>query len=527
MKLFRGRLGFPRWSFTDGLTKPRRVAERDPNELDEGSEETTQLPRFALTHTAVRGARSALTPSDRRLAAEHGGPQRSLPEGSLATGGIIQPVPSRTRADAPAAGHQSGTARTAAPAEAVQGPAQTEEATTPTTDHAAVTSSPAEPVPDTETTHVIEAVSDAETTHIIEAVTDADAPAQTADATDDDQAEPEATADSALTRPETGTSAEEDEPAEAQARSTLAEQTTDETGPTSQAPAARKDEPGDAPVILGRGAEDVPEAPATVDDAPEDAPAGEAPEQSTAHQQAKPRTSSTTHARPSKSRKRGSATKHLEGLDPEQVNVIEQLREWMESHGDWPVAPTDEAVDLASTSHPDRTYPQPEYGGLPKEPPAVVRAKNGRGFGGTLLNRRRRRKVKPRPPLELDRQRLDEVLTETRESVGEALIDLTVFEARTGLLLASDGGTVATTALWHRASHDLTETLRHADLPRLGGYYLVRLTGGRIAVVVNAHPDLGACLTLDLEQVQLGEVLKHTIPSVRRAVASAAVGASR
>lgn len=526
MKLFRGRLGFPRWSFTDGLTKPRRVAERDPNELDEISEETTQLPRFALTHTAVRGARSALTPSDRRLAAEHGGPQRSLPEGSLATGGIIQPVPSRTRADAPAAGHQSGTARTAAPAEAVQGPAQTEEATTPTTDaapaedHAAVTSSPAEPVPDTETTHVIEAVSDTETTHIIEAVTDADAPAQAADATatDDDQAEPETTADSALTRPETGTSAEtEDEPAEAQARSTLAEQTTDETGPTSQAPAARKDEPGDAPA-------GEPEQSSAEASKPS---ARDGSEQATAHQQAKPRTSSTTHARPSKSRKRGSATKHLEGLDPEQVNVIEQLREWMESHGDWPVAPTDEAVDLASTSHPDRTYPQPEYGGLPKEPPGVVRAKNGRGFGGTLLNRRRRRKAKPRPPLELDRQRLDEVLTETRESVGAALIELTVFEARTGLLLASDGGTVATTALWHRASHDLTETLRHADLPRLGGYYLVRLTGGRIAVVVNAHPDLGACLTLDLEQVQLGEVLKHTIPSVRRAVASAAVGASR
>ena len=63
MKLFRGRLGFPRWSFTDGLTKPRRVAERDPNDVDEG-EETTQLPRFAMTHTAVGGVRSALTPTD-------------------------------------------------------------------------------------------------------------------------------------------------------------------------------------------------------------------------------------------------------------------------------------------------------------------------------------------------------------------------------------------------------------------------------------------------------------------------------
>ena len=438
MKLFRGRLGFPRWSFTDGLTKPRRVAERDPNDVDEG-EETTQLPRFAMTHTAVGGVRSALTPTDRRLAAEHANAQRSFAE---AASGIIQPAPSR-----PVSTGQPDTAVRARP----------------------------DDVKDTEITAI------------------------------------------RTRRPSRPTVEPNQTPAAARAiaEDPGAEQTSGPTVPVENMPAPVP-EPVSAPtpdpvsVVMPAESVSVPDPVSVV-----------VPAESVPVSTPKPAPAGTGQRRPLK------AQVNLEALEPGQVNLIEQLREWMADQGDWPGAATEEAVDRASTSHPDRVCPRPAYRGLPSQSPAVVRAKNGRGFGGLLLNRRRRRRARPRPPLELDVNRLDEVLTETRESLGAGLIAATIFEAQTGLPLATDRGTVAATAMWHRASHDLTGSLRHADLPGLGGYYLVKLTGGRIAVVVHAHPDLGACLTFDLDQVPLGEVLQRTIPSVRQAVASAAQGPSR
>jgi hypothetical protein len=57
-------------------------------------------------------------------------------------------------------------------------------------------------------------------------------------------------------------------------------------------------------------------------------------------------------------------------------------------------------------------------------------------------------------------------------------------------------------------------------LPAAGPYHLVGLEDGRLAVLLHADPDLGACLTVDLDVVALDTLLATAVPSLRGALAS-------
>ncbi|HEY5483688.1 MAG TPA: hypothetical protein VIK31_07745 [Propionibacteriaceae bacterium] len=207
--------------------------------------------------------------------------------------------------------------------------------------------------------------------------------------------------------------------------------------------------------------------------------------------------------------------------DVAHVSWIEERRAWFAT-GDWPTEASEEAVQLAAT-HPERPYTPPLHPGLPTDSPAEVRARHGRGFASLTRRHRRRRhgheQVQRRTDIDL--AALEAALDSAASTVGDGLVDLVVWHATTGLALASRGHVAPEHAsLWHGATREVRATLPYADLPDAVSYHLVGLADRRLAVLLHANPDLGACVTVDLDRVAVNALLATAVPQLSHALAA-------
>jgi hypothetical protein len=66
--------------------------------------------------------------------------------------------------------------------------------------------------------------------------------------------------------------------------------------------------------------------------------------------------------------------------------------------------------------------------------------------------------------------------------------------------------------------------LPHADLPDAGTYHLVGLADRRLAVLLHVHPDLGACVTVDLDVVAVDSLLASSLPKLSSDLAATSRG---
>ncbi len=203
------------------------------------------------------------------------------------------------------------------------------------------------------------------------------------------------------------------------------------------------------------------------------------------------------------------------------VSWIEERRNWF-AEGDWPTEASDEAVQLAAT-HPDRPYTAPVHPGLPAVSPAEVRARHGRGFSSLTRLRRRRRRghEQAKRRTDIDLVALEAALDSAAAAIGEGLVHAVVWHATTGLALASRGDAAPELAsVWHLATREVHATLPHADLPDAGSYHLVGLADRRLAVLLHVHPDLGACVTVDLDVVTVATLLSTAVPQLSSTLAA-------
>jgi hypothetical protein len=203
------------------------------------------------------------------------------------------------------------------------------------------------------------------------------------------------------------------------------------------------------------------------------------------------------------------------------VSWIEERRNWF-AESDWPTEASEESVQLAGT-HPDRPYVAPLHPGLPAVSPAEVRASHGRGFSSMTRRHRRRRHAHEQAQrrADIDLVALEAALDDAAQGLGDGLVHLVVWHAVTGLPLASRGESSPEVAsVWHGATRDVRATLPHADLPDSGSYHLVGLAGRRLAILLHVHPDLGACVTVDLELVAVDTLLATAVPQLSGALAA-------
>jgi hypothetical protein len=204
------------------------------------------------------------------------------------------------------------------------------------------------------------------------------------------------------------------------------------------------------------------------------------------------------------------------------VSWIEERRTWL-AQGEWPTEASQEAVQLAAT-HPVLPYTAPLHAGLPTESPAEVRARHGRGFSSPTRRHRLRRHHAHEPAqrrTDIDLVAVEAALDAAADSVGDGLVHVVVWHATTGLALASRGDAPLEVApVWDAASRDVRTTLHHADLPDAGSYHLVGLADDRLAVLVHAHPDLGACVTVDLHVVAVHSLMATVVPQLIAALSA-------
>ncbi len=203
------------------------------------------------------------------------------------------------------------------------------------------------------------------------------------------------------------------------------------------------------------------------------------------------------------------------------LSWIEERRNWFaEDH--WPTEPSEQSVQLAST-RPDRPYAAPRHAGLPADTPAEVRARHGRGFASlTRRHRRGRHSQEPAPHrTDIDLVALEAALDEAAGAIGDGLVHIVVWHTTTGLPLASRGDAAPELAsAWHGATREVHAALPHADLPDAGSYHLVGLADRRLAVLLHVQPDLGACVTVDLQVVSVDALLTATLPRLGDALAA-------
>jgi hypothetical protein len=212
--------------------------------------------------------------------------------------------------------------------------------------------------------------------------------------------------------------------------------------------------------------------------------------------------------------------------DAAPVSWAEERRNWFAEH-DWPTEASEEAVQLAGT-HPDRPYTPPLHPGLPVSP-AEVRARQGRGFSSLTRRHRRRRHghghEQEQRRTDIDILALEAALDTASAAVGDGLVDLVVWHASTGLALASRRDAAPELAsAWHAAAREVQAMLPHADLPDAGTYHLVGLADRRLAVLVHVHPDLGACITVDLDLVAVDNLLSSVLPRLSSDLAATSRG---
>ena len=209
-------------------------------------------------------------------------------------------------------------------------------------------------------------------------------------------------------------------------------------------------------------------------------------------------------------------------LDLAPSTWLEERRAWFAA-GDWPTEASEEAGQLAGT-HPSRPYTAPLHPGLPTDRPAEVRARYGRGFSSLTRRRRRRRHGSEHRQRRttIDLEALEAALDAAVSAVGDGLVALVVWHATTGLALASRGHVAPEHApLWHGATQEVRAALPYADLPEAGPYQLVGLADRRLAVLLHANPDLGACVTVDLDRVCVNALLATAVPQLSEALAAA------
>lgn len=217
----------------------------------------------------------------------------------------------------------------------------------------------------------------------------------------------------------------------------------------------------------------------------------------------------------------GTATKpqlNLSAAAQAEDSGFVDIHDWFAAH-DWPTTASVAAVQLAT---PRGRSPREQLPpGLPTASPAEVRAKNGRGFSSLAhVSRRRRRgqsQVKRRS--DVDVAALEAAIATAALAFGERLEHIVVWHDETGLPLASHGNHNPELApTWHRAMRDVRVGLSHTDLSAPGSYQLLGLSEQRLAVLIQAPPVLGACVTLDLSDAAMDNLLATALPSLRSAL---------
>ena len=121
----------------------------------------------------------------------------------------------------------------------------------------------------------------------------------------------------------------------------------------------------------------------------------------------------------------------------------------------------------------------------------------------------------------MELKRLNAIVDDLKEVLGSALIATDSWITSDGQSLASYNSQPKATALFNEITVNLRKSLKNADFPGLGKYYLINLDNNFIVMVV-IQGELQEGLLVDMSKTTLGILINIALPKVQEGLAEAA-----
>jgi hypothetical protein len=120
----------------------------------------------------------------------------------------------------------------------------------------------------------------------------------------------------------------------------------------------------------------------------------------------------------------------------------------------------------------------------------------------------------------MDAKKLNEIIQEFKNELGDALIATDIWGTADGQSIAGYNTQPAAAALFNRITLIINNALKGSDFPLLNRYYLLHLEGGNISAAMQ-FGDYQWGILVNTKQVQLGLLLNVLIPETMEAIREA------
>ena len=112
-------------------------------------------------------------------------------------------------------------------------------------------------------------------------------------------------------------------------------------------------------------------------------------------------------------------------------------------------------------------------------------------------------------------KKIQEIVTLTKEDVGEALIATDIWAVADGQSIAAHNPQPKASALFNRITIYLQKALSDAEFPAMESYYYMNL-GDNIVALVLLLGDYQQGMLVNTKEFQIGLLLNVTIPKILR-----------
>ncbi len=110
-------------------------------------------------------------------------------------------------------------------------------------------------------------------------------------------------------------------------------------------------------------------------------------------------------------------------------------------------------------------------------------------------------------------KRLEKVVTDLQDELGDALIATDIWTIDGGQSLAGFNPQPKATALFNEITRNLIKSLKDSEFPGLGNYYLIQLENN-FSIVIVIQDNLQEGMLVDLSKTSFGILTYIVIPKV-------------
>jgi hypothetical protein len=117
----------------------------------------------------------------------------------------------------------------------------------------------------------------------------------------------------------------------------------------------------------------------------------------------------------------------------------------------------------------------------------------------------------------LDDRRVNQLIEELKNDLGDGFIATDIWATAYAQPLVGYRSQPETAALFNEVTQKLEKTLKTAEFPGLGNYYMVNLNNNRLAVILSIN-TYQLFLLIDLSKTTMGLLMSVTLPKLLSAL---------